>query len=126
LINLSIALIENEIIKTTLPKAKELRPFIEKLMTISKKDTLINRRSILSVIKNKELVTKLFSDISIRIKDRDGGYTRIMHNGFRAGDKAPMAVIELVDRKVTNNKEKDITAIAKPKVEDKQQEDNLT
>lgn len=100
LINLTSALLKHELIKTTLPKAKELRPFVEKIMTIAKTDNLSNRRRVLSVVKDKELVSKLFSDIATRIKDRKGGYTRIMHYGFRAGDKAPMAIIELVDRVV--------------------------
>jgi large subunit ribosomal protein L17 len=99
LINLASALLKHELIKTTLPKAKELRPFIEKLMTVAKNETLPNRRKLLSVLNDKELVNKLFSDIAPRIKDRKGGYTRIMHCGFRVGDKAPMAVIEFVDRK---------------------------
>ena len=98
LINLASALVRNEIIKTTLPKAKELRPFVEKLLTISKIDNLSNRRKLISVIKDKDLIKKLFSDIGPRVKDRNGGYTRIMHYGFRSGDKAPMAIIELVDR----------------------------
>ena len=98
LINLACALLKHGLIKTTLPKAKELRPFVEKLMTASKTDTLSNRRIVLSVVKDKELVDKLFSTISLSIKNRNGGYTRIMHYGFRAGDRAPMALIELVDR----------------------------
>jgi large subunit ribosomal protein L17 len=98
LINLASALVRNEIIKTTLPKAKELRPFVEKLLTISKIDNLSNRRKLISAIKDKDLIKKLFSDIGPRVKDRNGGYTRIMHYGFRSGDKAPMAIIELVDR----------------------------
>ncbi len=104
LINLTSALLKHELIKTTLPKAKELRPFIEKIMTIAKIDNLSNRRKVLCVIKDKELVNKLFLDIGLRIKDRKGGYTRIMHYGFRAGDKAPMAIIELVDRNEINKK----------------------
>jgi len=98
LINLASALIKHELIKTTLPKAKDLRPFIEKIFTLGKTDSLFNRRRALSVLKSEELVSKLFSDIGARIKNRNGGYTRIMKYGFRTGDKAPMAVIELVDR----------------------------
>ena len=97
-INLSIALITNEGIKTTLPKAKELRPFIEKIMTISKKDSLANRRLALSILGNEGAVIKLFKEIGPRIVSRNGGYTRILKNGFRVGDKAPMAYMELVDR----------------------------
>ncbi len=96
--NLSIALITNEGIKTTLPKAKELRPFIEKIMTISKKDSLANRRLALSILGNEGAVIKLFKEIGPRIVSRNGGYTRILKNGFRVGDKAPMAYMELVDR----------------------------
>ena len=97
--NLSNALLKNELIKTTLPKAKDLRPFVEKLITLAKIDSLTNRRSVLRVIKDKELVNKLFTDIAPRVKERNGGYTRIMKFGFRTGDKAPMAIIELVDKK---------------------------
>ena len=96
--NLSIALITNEGIRTTLPKAKELRPFIEKIMTISKKDNLANRRLALSILGNEGAVLKLFKEIGPRIVSRNGGYTRILKNGFRVGDKAPMAYMELVDR----------------------------
>jgi len=96
--NLSIALITNEGIRTTLPKAKELKPFIEKIMTISKKDSLANRRLVLSILGNEEAVIKLFKEIGPRIVSRNGGYTRILKHGFRVGDKAPMAYMELVDR----------------------------
>ena len=96
--NLSIALITNEGIRTTLPKAKELRPFIEKIMTISKIDSLANRRLALSILGNEGAVLKLFKEIGPRIISRNGGYTRILKNGFRVGDKAPMAYMELVDR----------------------------
>ena len=105
--NLSIALITNEGIRTTLPKAKELRPFIEKIMTISKKDSLANRRLALSILGNEGAVLKLFKEIGPRIVSRNGGYTRILKNGFRVGDKAPMAVMELVDRiEIVDNVEK--------------------
>lgn len=96
--NLSIALITNERIKTTLPKAKELRPFVEKILTVAKDDNLANRRLIISILGNQEITDKLFKDIAPRIAKRNGGYTRILKNGFRVGDKAPMAVMELVDR----------------------------
>lgn len=96
--NLSNALIANELIKTTLPKAKDLRPFVEKIITLAKNDSLANRRTALSILKDEKLVNKLFSDIAPRVKNRNGGYTRILKFGFRAGDKAPMAIIELVDR----------------------------
>ena len=104
--NLAIALIEQDIIKTTLPKAKELRSFIEPLITISKEDTVANRRHVFSKLRSEEAVAKLFTEISVNAKERKGGYTRIIKAGFRAGDKADMAFIELVDRKL----EEDITA----------------
>ncbi|MFM7621271.1 MAG: 50S ribosomal protein L17 [Alphaproteobacteria bacterium] len=96
--NLSIALISNERIKTTLPKAKELRPFVEKILSVAKNDNLANRRLVISILGNAQIADKLFKDIAPRILKRNGGYTRIMKNGFRVGDKAPMAVMELVDR----------------------------
>jgi large subunit ribosomal protein L17 len=96
--NLAIALVENEEIKTTLPKAKELRPFVEKIMTIAKKDTLANRRLVLSIVGNQNATEKLFKVIGPRISARNGGYTRILKYGFRAGDKAPMAYMGLVDQ----------------------------
>ncbi len=100
--NLAQALLKHETIKTTLPKAKDLRPYVEKIITIAKKDSLFNRRRIMAIFGgNQELVNKLFSDIGVRVIGRNGGYTRIMHFGFRTGDKAPMAVIELVDKQST-------------------------
>ena len=105
--NLSIALITNEGIKTTLPKAKELKPFIEKVINLSKKDSLANRRLVQSILGNEKAVNKLFKEIGPRIVSRNGGYTRILKNGFRVGDKAPMAVMELVDRiEIVDNVEK--------------------
>ena len=98
--NLAIALIEQDIIKTTLPKAKELRIFIEPLITIGKEDTVANRRHVFSKLRSEEAVAKLFTEISVNAKERKGGYTRIIKAGFRAGDKADMAFIELVDRKI--------------------------
>ncbi|MDR2527246.1 MAG: 50S ribosomal protein L17 [Rickettsiales bacterium] len=97
--NLSISLIKSEQIKTTLPKAKELRSFIEKLVTIGKGGALADRRRILSVVKDNLIANKLF-EISNRFKDRNGGYTRVLKCGFRTGDMAPMAIIEFVDRVV--------------------------
>ena len=98
--NLAIALIEQDIIKTTLPKAKELRKFVEPLITIGKEDTVANRRHVFSKLRSDQAVAKLFSEISVNAKDRKGGYTRIIKAGFRPGDKADMAYIELVDRKL--------------------------
>ena len=95
---LAISLIEHEGIKTTLPKAKELRSFIEPLITLAKDDSVSNRRLAFSKIRNKSAVGKLFSDLGPRFKDRPGGYSRIIKIGFRKGDAAPVAFIELVDR----------------------------
>ena len=97
--NLAIALIERDIIKTTLPKAKELRKFIEPLITIGKNDNVANRRHVFNKLRSDKAVAKLFNEVSVNAKDRKGGYTRIIKAGFRAGDKADMAYIELVDRK---------------------------
>jgi large subunit ribosomal protein L17 len=96
--NLSIALLTYETIRTTLPKAKELRPFVEKLLTISRVDTLANRRLALSIVPNEIVIAKLFNEIGPRVAARNGGYTRILKFGFRVGDKAPMALMELVDK----------------------------
>ena len=98
--NLAIALIERDIIKTTLPKAKELRRFIEPLITIGKNDTVANRRNAFRKLRSDSAVAKLFTEVSVNAKDRNGGYTRIIKAGFRPGDKADMAYIELVDRKL--------------------------
>tara|TARA_B100000214_G_scaffold254394_1_gene187271 strand:- start:127 stop:510 length:384 start_codon:yes stop_codon:yes gene_type:complete len=97
--NMMASLIEHEEIKTTLPKAKELRKFLERLITISKVDTVAKRRVVFSRIRSKDAVTKLFSDLGPRFKNRPGGYLRILKCGFRPGDKAPMAIIQLVDKK---------------------------
>ena len=96
--DLSISLIEHEAIKTTLPKAKELRGFLEPLITLAKNDSLSNRRLAFSKIRNKSAVGKLFSVIGPRFKERPGGYLRIIKMMPRAGDAAPMAFIELVSR----------------------------
>lgn len=101
LANMAVSLILNEQIKTTLPKAKEIRPYIEKLITKAKKGTLSARRDIISIIKDNEAVGKLMSSFSDRYKSRAGGYTRIIKAGFRYGDLAPVAYIELVDRDVS-------------------------
>ncbi len=100
LMNLSIALLKNEQIKTTVPKAKMLRPFVEKLITIAKKPSLAVSRSLTAVLGEKSVVKKLLSDVAVRSMNRPGGYTRIYKIGFRYGDMAPMAVIELVDKTV--------------------------
>lgn len=95
--NLSNALIKNNRITTTLPKAKELRPFVEKMVTLGKKGDLNSRRITISILRDEEVVKKLFSDVAVKYKDRNGGYTRIMKYGFRKGDNAPMAIIEFVE-----------------------------
>jgi large subunit ribosomal protein L17 len=96
--NMTNSLFDHEIIKTTLPKAKELRRVAEPLITLAKSDSVANRRSAFSSLRDKEMVGKLFNELAPRYKDRPGGYTRIMKCGFRSGDAAPMAYIELVDR----------------------------
>lgn len=107
--NLAAQLIEHEQIITTVPKAKELRPYVEKLVTLAKEDTLHNRRQALGVLyNNAELTEKLFTVLGKRYKERPGGYTRIMRAGFRQGDAAPRAVIEFVDRDIAARGKKDI------------------
>src|SRR6056300_122330 len=98
LANMAVALIKHEQIKTTLPKAKELAPYVEKLITLGKKGDLNARRKLYSIIPEKSWGAKVFDILAERYKERNGGYTRIMKAGFRYGDSAPMAVIELVDR----------------------------
>ena len=98
LANMSAALIKHEQIVTTLPKAKELRPFTEKLITLAKKGGVPNRRRALSAMRDKTQVAKMFDTLADRYKDREGGYIRVLKAGFRYGDNAPLAVIELVDR----------------------------
>ena len=96
--NLSISLFEHEAIKTTLPKAKELRRVAEPLITLAKSDSVANRRLAFNRLRSKAAVGKLFNELGPRFKDRPGGYSRVLKMGFRAGDSAPMALIELVDR----------------------------
>ena len=97
-INLTASLIEHEVIKTTLAKAKELRRFAEPLITLGKVDSVANRRLAFSRLRNKSAVGKLFADLGPRYTARPGGYLRILKCGFRSGDSAPMAIVELVDR----------------------------
>ncbi len=96
--NMSNSLLKHELIKTTLPKAKELRRVIEPLITLGKEPTLANKRLAFNRLRDREMVVKLFSEIGPRYKSRNGGYTRILKFGFRVGDNAPMALMELVDR----------------------------
>jgi large subunit ribosomal protein L17 len=96
--NMTVSLLNHEIIKTTLPKAKELRRFAEPLITMARNDSVHKRRVAFSRLRDRDTVTKLFNELGPRYKDRPGGYTRILKSGYRAGDNAPMAYIELVDR----------------------------
>ena len=98
--NMAASLIKHEQITTTLPKAKELRPFVEKLVTLAKRGDLHARRIAISRVRDVDQVRKLFETIGPRYKTRDGGYTRVLKAGFRFGDNAPVAVIEFVDRDV--------------------------
>lgn len=99
--NMSTALIQHEQIKTTLPKAKELRPFVEKLVTLAKNNNLAARRRLIAKIKDIKAVDKLITNLANRYKTRNGGYIRIIKAGFRFGDMAPVAYIEFVDRDET-------------------------
>ncbi|MDF3839059.1 50S ribosomal protein L17 [Cupriavidus basilensis] len=96
--NMSNSLFQHELIKTTLPKAKELRKVVEPLITLAKKDTVANRRLAFARLRDRDMVTKLFNELGPRYNARPGGYTRILKFGFRQGDNAPMALVELVDR----------------------------
>ena len=98
--NMSASLVKHEIIKTTLPKAKELRGIIERIITISKIDSVANRRLVFNRLRDKEAIGKLFTSLGPRYEKRPGGYVRIIKCGYRKGDNAPMAVIELVDRDI--------------------------
>jgi len=101
--NLSIALIEHEFIKTTLPKGKDLRGVIEPLITLAKVDSVANRRLAFARLGNDGAVKKLFEVLGVRFKTRQGGYTRVLKCGFRQGDQAPMCYIELLDRPETTD-----------------------
>ena len=103
--NMARSLIGHEIIKTTLPKAKELRRVVEPLITLAKVDSVANRRLAFARTRNTETVAKLFNELGPRFAQRAGGYTRILKCGFRAGDNAPMAYIELVDRPEVSSEE---------------------
>jgi large subunit ribosomal protein L17 len=96
--NMSNSLLRHEVIKTTLPKAKELRRVVEPMITLGKKPSLANRRLAFNRLRDRDIVGKLFSELGPRYKARNGGYLRILKFGFREGDKAPMALVELVDR----------------------------
>jgi len=96
--NMSVSLLKHEVIKTTLPKAKELRRFVEPLITLGKEPSLANHRLAFDRLRDREIVVKLFGELGPRYKTRPGGYLRILKYGFRNGDNAPMALVELVDR----------------------------
>ncbi len=96
--NMAVSLLRHESIRTTVPKAKELRRYVEPLITLGKTDSMANRRRAFAKLRDAEVVTKLFDELGPRFKARPGGYTRILKMGFRVGDNAPMAFVELVDR----------------------------
>lgn len=100
LANMAAALIKHEQIVTTVPKAKAVKPVVEKLITLAKKGGLANRRLAIARLRDEDMVRKLFTELAERYADRPGGYARVMKAGFRYGDNAPLAVIELVDRNV--------------------------
>lgn len=103
--NMSVSLVEHELIKTTLAKAKELRRVVEPLITLAKEDTVANRRLAFSRTRSKAAVGKLFDELGPRYQERPGGYLRIIKAGFRAGDKAPVAYVELVDRPIIDDED---------------------
>lgn len=100
--NMCCSLIEHELIRTTLPKAKDLRGYIEPLITVSKSDSVSSRRHVFNTLRSKSAVGKLFTTLGPRYAERPGGYLRILKCGFRPGDNAPMAIVELVDRPVAD------------------------
>lgn len=107
--NMASSLLEHEVIRTTLPKAKELRGVIEPLITLGKTDSVANRRLAFARLGNRDAVTKLFNEVAPRSASRPGGYVRVLKTGLRDGDKAPMAIVELVDRE-TNTVEVETAA----------------
>ena len=106
--NMTVSLLQHEVIKTTLPKAKELRRVAEPLITMARNDSVHKRRLAFARLRDRDTVTKLFNELGPRYKDRPGGYLRILKTGFRAGDNAPMAYVELVDRPQPEAGEADI------------------
>ena len=103
--NMTASLVEHELIKTTLPKAKELRRVVEPLITRAKVDSVANRRLVFARVRDKDAVSKLFEELGPRYQERPGGYVRILKCGLRAGDKAPMAFVELVDRPIVDDED---------------------
>ena len=114
--NLTVALLNHEQIKITLPRAKELRTFADSMITLAKKGDLSSRRRAISFLRDQDVVSKLFSTLADRYKDRNGGYTRVLKAGFRYGDAADMAIIELVDRNVDAKGAEDLARVAAEKV----------
>jgi large subunit ribosomal protein L17 len=108
--NMTASLVEHELIRTTLPKAKELRRFAEPLITLAKEDNVANRRLAFDRLRDKATVGKLFSDLGKRYQERPGGYVRILKCGNRTGDNAPMAYVELVDREIVEDAEEVLEA----------------
>jgi large subunit ribosomal protein L17 len=109
--NMASSLFRHELIKTTLPKAKELRRVAEPLITIAKSDSVANRRLAFARMRDREMVTKLFNELGPRYQARPGGYLRILKCGFRTGDKAPMAYVELIDRPMVDDENIDDAAV---------------
>ena len=103
--NMAVSLVEHELIRTTVPKAKELRRVVEPLITVAKNDHHSKRRLVYDRLRSRRAVAKLFDELGPRYQDRPGGYLRILKSGFRAGDNAPMAVVELVDRPAVDEAE---------------------
>ncbi|MEL6722199.1 MAG: 50S ribosomal protein L17 [Pseudomonadota bacterium] len=105
--NMAVSLFEHELIKTTVPKAKELRRVVEPLITLAGKDTIANRRQAFARLRDKAVIGKLFSELGPRYLERPGGYVRLLKCGYRTGDKAPMAFVELVDRPIVEETDDD-------------------
>jgi len=110
--NMANSLLQHEVIKTTLPKAKELRRVVEPLITLGKKPTVANRRLAFNRLRDRDMVVKLFNELGPRFSARNGGYLRILKFGFRDGDNAPMAIVELVDRPAADEAQADVKEAA--------------
>ena len=110
--NMTVSLLKHEVIKTTLPKAKELRKMVEPLITLGKEDTVANKRLAFSRMRDRDMVVKLFGELGPRYAKRPGGYLRILKYGFRVGDKAPMALVELMDRPEVDAGNATVTEVA--------------
>jgi large subunit ribosomal protein L17 len=108
--NMSVSLLLHEEIRTTLPKAKELRRHVEPLITMAKTPTVANRRLAFSRLRDRDMVSKLFDDLGVHFKDRPGGYLRILKCGYRPGDKAPMAIVQMVSREKVNAEDDEAAA----------------